>query len=386
MAFIPSSGSVAAWLQSDNASVITLQQGSVAAVIVGGSIAGVANQSVSGTVHVDNIGSVIATQLAGSVMAVSGSFTPAANQSVSGAVSVSNFPTTQNVSGSVVAFPTGQYTVVSSLAGGIFPVSGSVAAVITNSPTVLVNNGSVVSFQSGTRVTSLVSTVPSSVMVGASIFGQLPAGTAMLGSVAAYQGAVPWVVNFQNSSIIAINAGSVIAIPAGSVITVLQAPSIVGTYAEDAASASGDKGLFNLGVRNDTLSSLVSADLDYGGQAQDAMGRQIIKPFASEDATIISFTGSVVSGSVTLIQASALGKKSYITDYWITNTGSTLGVVTFKDGSASVIGYGSAPATSGSNSQGINIPLKTANAQDLTFSVSPSQSILYLTVKGYQAQ
>lgn len=330
--------------------------GSVGAVIIGGSIAtsSPANQSVSGTIHVDNFSSVIATQLAGSVMAVSGSFTPAANQSVSGAVSISNFPTTQNVSGSVVAFPTGQYTVVSSLAGGIFPISGSVAAVITN--TTVPISGSVVSFQAGTQITSLVSTVPSSVIVGTSIFGQLPAGTAMLGSVVSTQGTSPWVIQ-----------------------------SIVGTYAEDGAHTDSDKGLFILGVRNDAISSIIGAERDYGPLAIDQTGRQITVPFAGQQACIISYFGSIVSGSVQLIQASVIGSRSYITDFWVANTGATTTLLTFQGGDTSILGFTIAPAGGGSNSPGIAIPLRTTLSQDLTFKVSPSTSVLYLTVKGYQS-
>lgn len=269
-------------------------------VIVGGSVAASftppANQSVSGTIHVDNFSSVTSYQLAGSILAVSGSFAPAANQSVSGTVQVdvrgsiatviiggsiasagvanqsvsgtvgasvigtvpvtqattewtvksslaggifpvsgsvsavvTNFPTSQNVSGSVVAFQgTPEWTVKSSIAGGIFPISGSVA--VGNFPTNQNVSGSVVAFQGagwsgsvaavqvGTRVTSLVSTVPSSVIVGASIFGQLPAGTAMLGSVVAYQGAV-WNV-----------AGSVAAFQAGTQITSIAGiPNVTGS-------------------------------------------------------------------------------------------------------------------------------------------------------------
>ena len=49
--------------------------------------------------------------------------------------------------------------------------------------------------QSGTVISSLVSITPSSVLVGASIFGQLPAGTAPIGSVATLQGTNPWIVS-----------------------------------------------------------------------------------------------------------------------------------------------------------------------------------------------
>lgn len=50
-------------------------------------------------------------------------------------------------------------------------------------------------------------------------------------------------------------------------------PSNWGLYAEDSASASGDKGAFILAVRNDVEGSLVSADGDYGALQLDALGR-----------------------------------------------------------------------------------------------------------------
>lgn len=71
--------------------------------------------------------------------------------------------------------------------------------------------------QAGLVHTSLVSTVPSSVIVGASIFGQLPAGTAPLGSVATLQGTNPWAVT---------NVGSIITLNKSSVITVSKDSSV----------------------------------------------------------------------------------------------------------------------------------------------------------------
>lgn len=235
------SGSVAAWLNSSNASVITV--GSP-----------VANQSVSGTVGASVLGHAPVVIVGGSIAA---SFTPPANQSVSGTLQT-------DVRGSIAAVIIG----------------GSIATATTNSSVMLLNSANVIGSvtalqgtnpwaisgntgQTGTRVSSLVSTVPSSVIVGTSIFGQLPAGTAMLGSVATYQGVVPWIVNFQNSSVIAINAGSVITINPGSIITVFQAPSIVGTYAEDALHTTGDRGLLHLAVRNDPGSVLAGATNEY---------------------------------------------------------------------------------------------------------------------------
>lgn len=249
-------------VQLSNSSVITVIQSSIAAVIVGGSIAA--------------------------------SFTPPANQSVSGAISVSNFPTTQNVSGSVVGF----------------------------------------------------------------------------------QGGVPWAT---------VNVGSIITTNIGSVVTILQSPSIVGTYAEDAASAGGDKGVFVLGVRNDTVASLVSADLDYAAMASDSAGRGLIKPFASEEARVEGYASLVSSSVTTLVAAAGAGLRNYITDIMIANSGATTTVITFKDGAGSILGYTIAPTGGGSNLIGMMMPMRTGVNATFDFQPTASSSILFATVKGYKA-
>ncbi len=471
MAYLPDNGSVAAWLQSNNASVFTVQKaGSILAV--SGSFTPAANQSVSGTVNVGNFpanqsvsgaitapaGSIMAVsatqpagslltaiQLAGSVMAVSGTFTPAANQSVSGAitappgsilsvtmpagstvavlatqvtspwivapnnsslfslqpagsvlnVSISGSVATvgtavanQSVSGAITA-PPGSVMTTAQLAGSLLGVTVRSGSVISNAPAgsimaVTVVSGSTLSFAPAGSVMT-VATLAGSIMAvsgattttaGSIISATAPAGSTM--AVLATQVTTPWAV---------VNVGSIISLPIGSIITIQQANSIVGTYAEDTASGTGDKGVFVLGVRNDAIASLVSADLDYGAYAQDSAGRQIIKPFVSEDATIISYVGSTVSGSVQLIQASAIGKKNYITDFWLSNTGAATTLVTFQDGTTSIMGQFIAPTGGGMASPGLNIPLKqvVAAGSDLAFKVSPSTSVLYVVVKGYQA-
>lgn len=168
--------------QSISGTIQAQIQGSVATVIIGGSIAASftppANQSVSGTVQTDVRGSIAAVIIGGSIAA---NFTPPANQSVSGAVSVSNFPLTQNVSGSVVATQgTTPWTVTSSIAGGIFPISGSVAATIVGTPNVNVA-GSVVAFQgagwSGSVAAWLQSSNASVITVGTAVPNQSVSGT-----------------------------------------------------------------------------------------------------------------------------------------------------------------------------------------------------------------
>lgn len=327
---------------SDNSSVLNTVSPSKPLPISGNaSVTGI--MSVLGTVPVTQsgawttsvVGTVVATQIAGSVMAVSGSFSPAANQSVSGTVGASMI---------------GQVTVVSSLAGGIFPISGSVSAVVTNNVTVV---------------------------------------SSIAGGIFPVSGSVATVRIGQTGTVITSVSGTVNASVSGTVATTQSGTwisSISGVaYPVNTASGTTDPGVMVLGLRNDAIASIVGANLDYTSLATDSAGRSVIKPFASEDGTIISYTGSVVSTSVTLIQASALGKRSYITDFWVSNTGATTTLVTFQGGDTSVIGYTIAPTGGGSNSPGIAVPLKTTLSQDLAFKVTSASSIVYLTVKGYQA-
>jgi len=426
------SGTVGARLESTNASVITVGtaapnqsvsgtvqtdvRGSIAAVIIGGSIAtATTNSSVMLLNGANVIGSVTVLQgtnpfiITGSIQG-GGAGTQYAEDDVVPSVTGTAvmFRKSQDSSIMEVVNPLAPLPVVGSVSGqvgasiiGLTPVnvsntninvSGSVVAF--GFPTTQNVSGSVASYPQGTIVTSLVSTVPSSVIVGTSIFGQLPAGTAPLGSVATLQGTNPWLVSFGNSSIFTNQTGSVItvfkdssilAVPVGSVITVLQGASIVGSYAEDAAHTTADKGLFILGVRNDAVSSITSAERDYSPVAVDEVGRNIVVPFAGQNACIISYFGSIVSGSVQLIQPSVIGNRSYITDLWLSNTGSTTTLVTLQGGDTSILGQFIVPAGGGSNSPGIAIPLRTTRSQDLAFKVAPSQSILYAVIKGYQA-
>lgn len=227
------------------------------------------------------------------------------------------------------------------------------------------------------------------------------------GSVAALQGTNPWIINMPSPSVVVIHpAGSVVQVRTdnASIIAVLSTSSvaalqgtnpwqvgivsgsIVGTYAEDSGHVSGDKGFLAFGVRNDTVASLVNADLDYGAWAQDSSGRHLVKPFVSEDGTIITYNSSITSTSVTLIAASVTGKRSYVTDFWIANSGSVAAIVQFRENTTSVIATTMAPAGGGSNSQGINVPIKTSNQNlDLSIVGLTASSILYVTVKGYQA-
>lgn len=343
--------------------------------------------------YVPNSGSVVAFQsLPSSLLTGSSIFGQLpGGTAMLGSVAAYQGNSPWNFSGSVAAFQVGtQITSVvnsipSSLLAGVSILGQLPAGTATLGSVVAYQGasswnigGSVLQFQAGTQISSIVNTVPSSVQVGASLMGQLPAGTALIGSVAVLQGTNPWNI----SSVYGNISGSVVATQGTNPWVI---GSINGTFAEDAGHTSADLGLFALGVRNDTLASTVSADKDYTAFGLDSAGRILTKPFVSDDGTIINFTSSTVSTSVMLIKASAIGKKNYVTDFWISNTGALTTLITFQDGSTSVLGYTIAPAGGGSNAQGIHVPFKTATSQDLALKPGTGTSILYVTVQGYQA-
>lgn len=340
-------GSIMA-LQGSNPWIIT---GSVQAAITPS-----ANQSVSGAVQVDVRGSVAVAIISGSIAAT---FTPPANQSVSGTVgasvignvntTITSIATVGQVMGSVAALQaTNPWIVTSSVAGGIFPVSGSVAAVIIGTPNVNAA-GSVVAFQ----------------------------GAGWSGSVAAI------VTNTVNV------AGSVAAFITGtaSVIVVFQAPSIVGTYAEDAASATGDKGFLVMGARNDTLASVTSADGDYSSHVVGPAGELIAvnAPFTKWVSGTASALGGVpMTTSVTVVGAQGASIFTYITAIQVANNSANNVLVSFYGGTESILGRTMAPANGGSN---ITIPngWKTNANSAFASSVSGVASI-YVSAQGFIAK
>lgn len=277
--------------------------------------------------------------------------------------------------------------VITAIISGPSSVSGTVgASIIGTVPVTFVNSS--ISGQVGASVVGTVPVVQSgtwSTSVMTNVITSIATAGQVMGSVAALQATNPWIVSFNNSSIIAINAGSVVAFSQGSVITVLQTPSIVGTYAEDAAHTTADKGIFTLGVRNDAVASFVSADLDYSPRATDSAGRTLIKPFAAEEARVEGYHSVVSTSVTTLVAAAGTGLKNYITDIFVANTGAAATLVTFRSGGGtSVLGYTIAPASGGSNLSGLNMPLKTLANETFDFQATTATSILYVTVKGFK--
>lgn len=279
---------------------------------------------------------------------------------------------------------------------GAVQVTGSIVAV---------GNGSV----SGTVGASIIGWVPiqpsnTSIITrwaDSSVIG-INAGSV----VAISQGSV--ITVFQSSSLIGVVTGSVVAIPTGnqsvsgttgasvigwvpiqasntSIIGVIQANSIAGTYAEDSAHATGSNGLLQLGVRNDTMASITSADNDYSPFAVGPSGENIVANAPLTQWIRGTADLRVVQGaSVTVITAPGASIFTYITGIQAINMGSSSVIVTLAGGLGSILGYTIAPAGGGSNIVYPNA-LKTGANSAFTASISGTASVI-VSAQGFTAR
>ncbi len=174
------------------------------------------------------------------------------------------------------------------------------------------------------------------------------------------------------------SVGAVVTTGASSVIT-------VGTYAEDSAHTSGDMGKFVLAVRNDTLSSITSADSDYSPIGVGPTGA-----ITAHDAPITKWIQGtadlrvVLGSSVTAIPAQGASIFTYIREIQVANMGSASVLVTFAGGLGSILGYTIAPAGGGSNIYYQNALKTPANG---TFAASLSGvASVFVSAQGFQAK
>lgn len=301
------------------------------------------------------------------------------------------------VTGSVVAIPTNNQSVSGTVGASVIgwvPVQTSNTSVISyiqNSVATVIIGGSVAATFTPPANQSVSGTV------GASVIGWVPIQPSNTSTIGIFQNssilAVPVgsiVAVFQSSSILAVPVGSVItvwkdssvlSVPVGSTIAVLQSPSIVGTYAEDSGHTSGDKGLFVLQVRNDTMSSITSTDADYSPQAVGPVGEVItanapITKWISGTTSTVS--GSAAVASVALIPAQGASIFTYLTSAQIYNSGATSALITFTTG-GSILGYGQAPTGGGAN---IMIPNGLKSRPNFTIDVSASAASSVISIAG----
>lgn len=366
----PGTSSIGALVTTGKSSVITVLTG---------------NPSVSGTVGASIIGQLPAgNAILGAVAAsISGTVTTivTGTPSVSGTVNIGGaLIPPGSVSGAVTA-PPGSVMTIATLAGSIMSVSATAPAGSVMATNQIAGSVMAVSATQGTTPWTI-----------GSVYGNISGSVAATitntninvgGSVVAFQGTTPWAETIVGS-VITIQTGSVISTSIGSVIAVIQASSIVGTYAEDAASATSDKGLFVLGARNDTLSSVTSADLDYSGIAVGAVGEVITAnaPITKWVRGTASMLGGLPTTGVLVPVIAAQGASvfTYITGIQVANPSATNAWVTFLS-AGTPIGYTAAPANGGSN---IVLPNALRTTDNVAFNASVSAvSSVYVTVQGF---
>lgn len=158
--------------------------------------------------------------------------------------------------------------------------------------------------------------------------------------------------------------------------------------AEDAATSSGDTGVFILATRNDTLAATTSADGDYTSPTVGSAGEVVMSrsPFSA----MTSGTGTTTGTSgVSVISAPGANIFLYITDVIIANTGSTTSLITLQldpAGTPTTLGYTIAPAGGGSNLH-FSTPLKVTTANKaFGFTAGSASTTIYCTAIGFTAK
>lgn len=122
------------------------------------------------------------------------------------------------------------------------------------------------------------------------VVGALPAGTNAIGKLAANSG-----VDIGDVDVTSVTPGTA----AGNL-----------GKAEDAAHASGDTGVFMLGVRNDNATTTYGADQDYSPIATDLKGRVSVRQIAST-ATLSNVSSSASSVTVLAANSARVGGTIY---------------------------------------------------------------------------
>mgnify|MGYP001578075038 CR=1 FL=1 len=170
--------------------------------------------------------------------------------------------------GSVFTYPQANQSVSGTVNLGVgATVIGSVATLQGTNPWITTfSNSSIFATQQGTHIASVINSTPSSLLTGSSIFGMLPAGTQVLGSIATLQGTNPWLVSFANSSILATQQGTRIS----SIVNSIPSSMLVGNY----------------GHRNDNVASYLGGNLTWNPLSTDSAGRMVIKPFVSDNGAV----------------------------------------------------------------------------------------------------
>lgn len=125
------------------------------------------------------------------------------------------------------------------------------------------------------------------------------------------------------ASAIVDSAGNEVAVTANALDVNIASGSLLldGYFDEDAAHTSGDIGIHNLAVRQDTLASSTSADGDYGSMKQNAKGELYVK-----DADVLAELAGGIVVSATDLDIRDLDSTSDSVAAWLSDgSGNAIG-------------------------------------------------------------
>lgn len=194
---------------------------------------------------------------------------------------------------------------------------------------------------------------------------------------------------FRTQSIPAIPVSTVTANQGGSWTLAGVTPGTAATSlgkAEDAAHASGDTGVMDLGVRYEALTAPASAAGDYGFKAIDDLGKQVTMPYAPLINQLQFSSAAITSTASTEAFPAIASVRNYVTSVTLVNTGAAGTTVEIRDGASTVIWRGYLAATSGMASVSFPTPLKgTANTAINVVLGSGTTVNVYATLTGFKA-
>jgi len=362
MAYVPNLGSVVAF-QSQPSSLLVGASiiGNTPVNITHGRTSVFGTMSVIGTVPVTQattpwiVGSVLLGSSNASVITVGGSTGNSSVQLLGGVAAIGSVAVLQGTNPWQINMPSPS-VIAYQAAGSIMMVEGT--------------------FTTGNSSVQVVGTMPPQSVSGVGIFNVNHTGNgsiAVIGSVAVLQGTNPWTIN--NTSVLAFQ---------GTLPWVIQ--SIVGTYAEDSAHTPLSAGLFTLGVRNDTMSSVTSTDGDYSQINVGPTGETII---ANSPITAWWQANTSIMANVSVQAVAAAGASifTYVTAVQVTNVSPNNAYITFTGGlggKSSVLGYIPAPTNGGAI---VTLPnaWKTGANMGVSASVSTYASV-FLSMQGFTAK
>ena len=243
------------------------------------------------------------------------------------------------------------------------PVQGSVTTLQGTNPWVIGNSS--VMLATGTNmvgsVTAIQGTNPWVSNGSVAVMSVAPH------SVATLQGTNPWVIG--NSSVMLTTGTNVI----GSVATLqgtdpwrVIVPGSVVTVSKDSSVLAG---------LTSTNASVIT--LTKGSVATVFQAASLISGHTS--------TVSASSGSVLVLASVQATLYAYITDFTLSNTGSSTTLVTFTDSDGSVMGKSIAPTGGGAVAAGITSPMRTLSPGKAVYvGASTATSVLHVWVGGYK--